>query len=180
MRDSKEAEYALIEWRNEINNYFNNESFLDDIQNAIMGDLNKFEAYFGRQLRYVNGAIHSDLLVNILMGELKATDQIREFILAELNDASNDNELFKLYSIASGFNDDEIASGSPDYSPEVYKCYNLMAKWSKGAKDSPKFRTLILERLIMRVFTPDIIEEDENFVQANRIADLIVNVGNRK
>ena len=55
-----------------------------------------------------------------------------------------------------------------------------MAKWSKGAKDSPKFRTLILERLIMRVFTPDIIEEDENFVQANRIADLIVNVGSKE
>ena len=31
MRDSKEAEYALIEWRNEINNYFNNNFGFDRI-----------------------------------------------------------------------------------------------------------------------------------------------------
>ncbi len=180
MRGEKEAGDALKAWHAAVYNYIDNESFLDDLENAVMGDLKTFEQYYKPQLRIVNGGIEPDLLVNIFMMELKDTDQIREFLLAELNIVSKRDELSKVFCIASGFEDDEIASGNHDYSTEVNKCANFMTTWSVGAKDETKFRTMILDRLINRILVPEKIEVHKDYMMANALADGIVQMESEK
>ena len=174
MRDEKEAGDALKTWHDAMNSYINNESFLDDLENAVLGDIETFERYYSPQLSAVNGSIGPDLLVNIFMMELKDTDQIREFLLAELKSASKGDNVSKVFCIASGFEDDEIASGRRDYSTEVNKCTNFMTTWSAGAKDESRFRTMILDRLINRIFIPENIEVDKNYTLVNAYANAIV------
>jgi hypothetical protein len=174
MRDEKEAGDALKTWHDAMNDYIDDESFLDDLENAVLGDIETFEQYYGAQLSTVNGVISPDLLVNIFMMELKDTDQIREFLLAELNIVSKRDELSKVFCIASGFEDDEISSGRRDYSIEVNKCTNFMTTWSTGVKDESRFRTMVLDRLINRIFIPENIEVDENYTLANAYANAVV------
>jgi hypothetical protein len=177
MRNTEESKKALRTFHEMTENYNENELYLDDIQNAILGDLSLFEKNFGKQLYLVNGKIGPDLLINILMLELKSKDQVKKYILAELNDKRDGDEVFQVFSIASGFDENEISDCRFDDSPEISNCNLLMEKWSKNANDSSRFTAMILDRFINRVFVPkNIIESIDDFIMVNGMADAIVGV----
>ena len=179
MRNTEESKKALKTFYEMTENYNENELYLDDIQNAILGDLSLFEKNFGKQLYLVNGNIGPDLLINILMLELKSKDQVKKYILAELNDKRDGDEVFQVFSIASGFDENEILDGSFDDSLEISKCNLLMAQWSKNAHDSSRFITVTLDFFINRVFNPNnknIKETTDDFIMVNAMADAIVGV----
>ena len=54
-----------------------------------------------------------------------------------------------------------------------------MKKWCLHASDKPRFKTLILDRLIDRVLQNP-VKEDKNYLMANKYANHVVYTGSEK
>ena len=55
-----------------------------------------------------------------------------------------------------------------------------MKKWCRHASDEPKFKTMILNRLIDRLFHQHQVKEDSNYLRANKFANHVVYTGSEK
>ena len=124
--------------------------------------------------------LHGDLLVNMLMVELGDTDQIHFYLYTEINSFDKNNEVLSVFYVASGFERHNIESGEGRHSTKVLKSIALMKKWCLHASDEPKFKTMILNRLIDRLFHQHQVKEDSNYLRANKFANHVVYTGSEK
>ena len=167
---------AVKKWQSLISRYVEDEIYLDDLERIVTHNM----AEFHPQLHLANSILHSDLLVNTLMVELGDTRQIHYYLYAELKSFDKNNEILSIFYVASGFEKAIIESGSRDRSStKVSNSIALMKKWCLHASDKPRFKTLILDRLIDRVLQNP-VKEDKNYLMANKYANHVVYTGSEK
>ena len=167
---------ALKQWHHKIERYIEDEIYLDDLERVVMNN----RSDFNDQLSIVNSILHCDLLVNNLMVELGDTRQIHYYLFEELNSFDKNNEILSIFYVASGFEKAIIESvGKDSSSTKVLNSIALMKQWCVYASDIDRFKTFILNRLIDRLFQAP-IEEDSNYLMANKYANHVVFTGSEK
>ncbi len=166
---------AHKQWQKLIYSYLDDEIYLDDLERVVMQNMSEFNA----QLQLVNSILHSDLLVNTLMTELSDSRQIHYYLYAELKSFDKNNEVLSVFYIASGFEKHFIESDEGSNSTKVLKSIALMKQWCLHSSDAPKFKTMVLDRLIDRLFQNP-IKEDTNYLMANKYANHVVYTGSEK
>ena len=177
----KQTLEALKQWRKLIYTYENNEIYLDDLERVVTQNMSNFQA----QISVINAApstffLHGDLLVNNLMVELADTDQIHFYLYTEINSFDKSNEVLSVFYVASGFESQDIESGEGSDSTKVLKSIELMKEWCQHASDEPKFKTMILNRLIDRLFHQHQVKEAPGYLMANKYANNVVYTGSEK
>ena len=173
--NSLKTSEALKNWHNKINRYINDEIYLDDLERVVEGCSSDFKD----QLILANNMLHADLLVNTLMVELGDTRQIHYYLCTEIKSFDKNIEIYSIFYVASGFEKFLIESNEGDSSSKVLNSLLLMKNWCLLASDEPKFKTIILDRLINRLLQVP-AKEDSNFIQANKFANHIVYTGSEK
>ena len=166
---------AHKQWQKLIYSYQDDEIYLDDLERVVTQNMSEFND----QLQIVNSILHSDLLVNTLMTELGDTRQIHYYLYAELKSFDKNNDVLSVFYIASGFEKHLIESEEGSHSTKVLKSIALMKKWCLHASDAPKFKTMVLDRLIDRLFQHP-VKEDKNYLMANKYANHVVYTGSEK
>ena len=181
----KQTLEALKKWRKLVYNYENNEIYLDDLERVVTLNMSNFQAQIST-INSINNAesstffLHGDLLVNNLLVELADTDQIHFYLYAEINSFDKSNEVLSVFYVASGFESQDIQSGEGSDSTKVLKAIELMKKWCRHASDEPKFKTMILNRLIDRLFHQHQVKVAPGYAIANLHANNIVYNGSEK
>jgi len=166
---------AHKQWQKLTYSYVDDEIYLDDLERVATQNMSEFNA----QLQLVNSILHSDLLVNTLMTELGDSRQIHYYLFAELKSFDKNNEVLSVFYIGSGFERRFIESVEGSHSTKVLKSIALMKKWCLHVSDAPKFKTMVLDRLIDRLFQHP-VKEESNYLMANNYANHVVYTGSEK
>lgn len=157
---------AQKKWDDKVRKYIENEIYLDDLELVIRQNMSDFKD----QLSLVNDNMHTDLLVNHLMVELLNTNQIHEYIFAELNSFDKNNEIYSIFYNSTGFESSIIESTKGNYSDWVLKALGIMSNWCSCVSDKPKFKTIILDRLITRL-----LQQEANIHESYKMANMYAN-----